>query len=133
MAQSAVDQLDEVVALFDQAVSARESRAKAKTDEALVERAKKGEARQLLMTEILPVLADPGVPDERVGGMLPERIGMQRLREIAVDGVEATAERPRPAVGAGGVVFLPAAVHSDRAERDRLPGRAGYRRRRLPG
>jgi hypothetical protein len=40
VAQSAVDQLDEVIALFDQAVSARESRAKAKTDEVLAERAK---------------------------------------------------------------------------------------------
>ncbi|MFI6742610.1 hypothetical protein ACIBI9_57750 [Nonomuraea sp. NPDC050451] len=38
-AQSAVDLLDEVVALFDQTVSARESRAKTKPDEALVERA----------------------------------------------------------------------------------------------
>jgi hypothetical protein len=47
VAQSAVDQLDEVVALFDQAVSARESRAKTRTDEALVERAKTGEVRQL--------------------------------------------------------------------------------------
>jgi hypothetical protein len=45
VAQSAVDQLDEVIALFDQAVSARESHAKAKMDEALAERAKKGEAR----------------------------------------------------------------------------------------
>lgn len=59
VAQVAVDQLDEVVALFDQAVSARESRAKSKTDEALVERAKKGEARQMPMEEILLVLADP--------------------------------------------------------------------------
>ena len=41
-AQSAVDQLDEVIALFDQAVSARESRARTRTDEELVERAKKG-------------------------------------------------------------------------------------------
>jgi hypothetical protein len=41
-AQSAVDLLDEVVSLLDQAVSARESRAKTKTDEALAERAKKG-------------------------------------------------------------------------------------------
>ena len=40
VAQSAVDQLDEVVSLFDQAVSAWESRAKSKTDEALAERAK---------------------------------------------------------------------------------------------
>ena len=35
VAQSAVDQLDEVVTLFDQAVSTRESRAKVKTDAAL--------------------------------------------------------------------------------------------------
>lgn len=61
VAQSAVDQLDEVIALFGQAVSARESHARAKTDEALAERAKKGEARQLLMDVILPVLVDPGI------------------------------------------------------------------------
>ncbi|MEW9556498.1 DUF4158 domain-containing protein [Nonomuraea sp. NPDC050783] len=83
VAQSAVDQLDEVVALFDQAVSARESHAKAKTDAALAERAKKGEARQLLMDVILPVLVDPGVADEQVGGLLRERIGMDKLREVA--------------------------------------------------
>jgi TnpA family transposase len=82
VAQAAVDQLDEVVALFDQAVSARESRAKSRTEGALAERAKKGEARQLLMDVILPVLADPSVPDEMVGGRLRDQIGMQRLREI---------------------------------------------------
>ncbi|MBV9728827.1 MAG: Tn3 family transposase [Pseudonocardiales bacterium] len=82
VAQSAVDQLDEVVALFDQAVSARESKAKTKTDEALVERAKKGEDRQLLVDVILPVLADPSIPDEQVGGILRNTIGMQRLREV---------------------------------------------------
>ena len=70
------------VALFDQAVSARESRAKSKTDEALVERAKKGEDRQLLVEVILPVLADPSIPDEQVGGILRSKIGMQRLREV---------------------------------------------------
>jgi hypothetical protein len=55
VAQAAADQLDVVVALFDQAVSARESRAKSRTDEALAERAKKGEAR-------------PGVPGGRSPG-----------------------------------------------------------------
>ncbi|WP_431903757.1 Tn3 family transposase [Nonomuraea sp. bgisy101] len=89
VAQAAIDQLDEVVALFDQAVSARESRAKIKTDEALVERAKTGEARQLLLQVILPVLADPGVPDERVGGLLRERIGMGKLREVTTGGWKA--------------------------------------------
>ncbi|WP_345353889.1 Tn3 family transposase [Actinoallomurus liliacearum] len=86
VAQSAVDQLDEAIALFDQAVSARESRAKAKTNEALAERAKKGEARQLLMDVILPVLADPSIPDEDVGGILRERVGMQALREVSAMG-----------------------------------------------
>jgi TnpA family transposase len=82
LAQSSVDVLDDVVALFDQAVSARESRAKTKTDAELIERAKQGEARQLLMTEILPVLADPSVPDEDVGGLLRERIGMRVLCQM---------------------------------------------------
>ena len=83
IAQSAVDQLDEVIALFDQAVSARESRARTRTDEELAERAKKGESRQLLMDVILPVLADPSVPDEQVGGLLRDRIGMSVLRDVA--------------------------------------------------
>ncbi len=86
VAQSAVDQLDEVVALFDQAVSARESRAKSKTDEALIERAKKGEARHLLMDVILPVLADPSIPDEDAGGLLRSSIGMSKLREVVSGG-----------------------------------------------
>ncbi|MFG1687699.1 hypothetical protein ACGFNP_46610 [Nonomuraea sp. NPDC049269] len=37
------------------------------------------------MDVILPVLADPSIPDDEVGGMLRERIGMQRLREITSD------------------------------------------------
>jgi hypothetical protein len=83
MAQSAVDQLDEVIALFDQAVSARESRAKSKTDEALIARAKAGETRQQILQIVLSAVADPAIPDEQVGGLLRERIGMQRLREAA--------------------------------------------------
>jgi hypothetical protein len=74
------------VSLFDQAVSARESRANTRTDEALVERAKTGEVRQLLLQVILPVLADPAIPDEQVGGLLREQIGAQRLREAAAGG-----------------------------------------------
>jgi hypothetical protein len=75
-----------VVALFDQAVSARESRAKFRTDEALIDRARKGEARHLLMDVILPVLADPSVPDEQVGRLLRNSIGMSKLREVASGG-----------------------------------------------
>ncbi|MEU6740058.1 hypothetical protein [Streptosporangium sandarakinum] len=84
--QFAIDQVDEVVMLFDQAVSARESRAKSKTDEALIERAKAGEARRLLLDVILPVLADPAIPDEQIGGLLRNTIGMSKLREVVTEG-----------------------------------------------
>ena len=64
-------------------MSARESRARTRTDEDLAERQpQKGESRQLLMDVILPVLADPSVPDEQVGGLLRERIGMSVLRDV---------------------------------------------------
>jgi Domain of unknown function (DUF4158) len=86
VAQSAADQLDEVVALFDRAVSARESRAKSRTEEELAERARRGEARHLLMDVILPVLADPAIPDQQVGVPLRERIGMGELRAAAAGG-----------------------------------------------
>jgi TnpA family transposase len=69
--------------LFDQAVSAREARAKVRTDKALAER---GESRQALLDLILPVLADPGIPDEQVGALLRGQIGMGRLREAAAVG-----------------------------------------------
>ena len=47
-----------------------------------MERAKKGEDRQFLVDVILPVLADPSIPDEQVGGILRGKIGMSRLREV---------------------------------------------------
>jgi hypothetical protein len=80
LAQSAVDVLDEAVQLFDQAISARETRARLKADQQLVERAKAGEDRQALLGAILPVLLDPAIPDEEVGGLLRAGVGMARLR-----------------------------------------------------
>ena len=69
VAQSAVDQLDEVVALFDQAVSARESRAKSKTDEddhLVIPR---------LTAEDIPAEAkELGVRDAKVGRMRSGRL-----------------------------------------------------------
>jgi len=44
LAQSATDVLDEVVGLFDQAISAREGKAERKMRDALAERGKSGEA-----------------------------------------------------------------------------------------
>src|SRR5271165_6281486 len=93
LAQSAVDVLDEVVQLFDQAVSARESRAKHKLADHLAERAKRSEDKLAIAEQVLPVLADPAVADEQVGGLLRERIGMGRLRAALAE--PATSLLPR--------------------------------------
>ena len=61
VAQSAVDVLDDLVALFDQAVSAREGRARRKMKDTLAERAVSLEDRQALLDDILPVLADVSI------------------------------------------------------------------------
>jgi hypothetical protein len=81
LAQSATDVLDEVVQLFDQALSARESRARHKLAGQLAERAKHSDDKLAIAEIVLPVLADPGIPDEQVGGLLRGEIGMERLRE----------------------------------------------------
>lgn len=81
VAQSAAEVLDEVVQLFDQAVSARESKAARKMRDALAERGKAGEDRQVLLDSILAVAADPAIPDDQVGGLIRgEAIGWERLR-----------------------------------------------------
>ncbi|MGH3259306.1 MAG: Tn3 family transposase, partial [Streptosporangiaceae bacterium] len=80
IAQSAVDVLDETLLLFDQALSARESAAKAKLTEVLAERARGGEDRQALLDEILRIVLDPAVGDEQVGTRLREGVGLDRIR-----------------------------------------------------
>lgn len=81
VAQSATEVLDEVVQLFDQAVSARESKAAHRMRDYLAKRAKSGEGRQGLLDAILAIVADPMVPDEEVSGLVRgERIGWGRLR-----------------------------------------------------
>ena len=80
IAQSAVDVLDETLLLFDQALSARETVARAKMNEALAERAKGGENRQQLLDEILTIVLDPAVGDDAVGPLLRERVGLDRMR-----------------------------------------------------
>ncbi|MDT9698294.1 Tn3 family transposase [Streptomyces sp. P17] len=92
LAQSAVDVLDSVVQLFDQTLSGSESRARIKLREALAERAKLSEDRLALLEEILPVLADAGIPDEAVGTLLRGKIGMSRL--VAAN-AGATVRLPR--------------------------------------
>ncbi|MFE5028290.1 hypothetical protein ACFRAO_34565 [Streptomyces sp. NPDC056656] len=92
LSQSAADVLDEVISLFDQAVSARESRARIKMRDELAARAAAGEGRQALLDEILPVLVDSGIEDEMVGGLLRNTIGTERLRAAVA---QATGWLPR--------------------------------------
>jgi Domain of unknown function (DUF4158) len=78
--QSAVDVLDEVLLLFDQALTGREAAAKSKMTEALAERARSGEDRQALLDDILRIVLDPDVTDSQVGGRLRGDIGHGRMR-----------------------------------------------------
>ena len=80
LAESAVDVLDEVVLLFDQALSGRESAARTRLREALADRAKDGEDRQALLDEILAITLDVEIGEEQVGRLLREGIGMDRMR-----------------------------------------------------
>jgi TnpA family transposase len=92
LAQSATDMLDEVIGLFDQAVSGREGQAWHRMDRQLAERARRGEGRQALLDEILAIACDPAIPDERVGTLLREGVGLARLRQARA---EALPRLPR--------------------------------------
>jgi hypothetical protein len=81
-----VDVLDEVLLLFDQALSGREAAAREKLTEVLAERARTGEDRQALLDDILAVVLDPGVTDGQVGGRL-----------AATSGTSGCGRRTRPA------------------------------------
>ena len=80
LAQSATDVLDEVVQLFDQAISARESKAERTMRDALAERGKAGEDRQALLDDLLAIITYPQISDEQIGGLIRgDRIGWPRL------------------------------------------------------
>ena len=80
IAQSVVDVLDESLLLFDQALSGRESVARARLTEVLAERARGGEDRQALLDDILKIVLDPDVTDDQVGARLRGDIGHERMR-----------------------------------------------------
>ena len=91
LSQSAADVLDEVIQLFDQAISSRESHARYKMIDDLPERAKSGEDRQELLDDLLTIVTDAAIRDEEIGALIRgERMGWERL-EAAL----ATAT-PRP-------------------------------------
>ncbi|SDG69828.1 Transposase and inactivated derivatives, TnpA family [Lentzea fradiae] len=85
VAECSVEVLDELVQMFDQAVSGTEGRARRKLDELLVARAKASERKLDLLEEILAVAVDEAVADVEVGARLRRGIGMDRLRAARRD------------------------------------------------
>ncbi|WP_190816460.1 DUF4158 domain-containing protein [Saccharopolyspora pogona] len=85
LAECAVEVLDEVVQMFDQAISGTENRARRKLDELLAQRARASEDRLSLLEEILTVATDPDVPDVEVGMRLRSGIGLDRMRAARRD------------------------------------------------
>lgn len=80
-AQSATDVFDEVVQLFDQAVSARESKIERRMRDALAERGRSGEDRQALLDDMVDIVFDLGLTDAEISGLIRgERISWPRLR-----------------------------------------------------
>lgn len=71
VAECAVEVLDELVQMFDQALSNTENRARRKLDELLAQRAKASEQKLELLEEILAVTTDLTVPDEQGRGCAP--------------------------------------------------------------
>ena len=88
--EAAVEILDELLGMYDQAVSATEQRARHRLDEQLAERARAGESRQGLLDDILEIACDLGIADEDVGGLLRGRLGLERLLAARRD----PAQRP---------------------------------------
>jgi hypothetical protein len=88
VAQSGTDVLDEVVSLFDQAISAREGKAERTMRDALAERGKAGEDRQGLLDDLLAIIADTTIADEDIGSVIRgERIGWPRIRAAMAQAV----------------------------------------------
>ncbi|NKV18001.1 hypothetical protein GS903_25175 [Rhodococcus hoagii] len=129
LAQSGTDVLDEVVALFDQAISVKFGAAERKMQQRLAERGKTGEDRQALLDDLLEIVTDPGVPDEEIGALIRgEKIGWERLRAA----IAQAKPRCRVITASGGVGFLlqlPASVHPRGARSGALLRR--YRRDRV--
>ncbi len=80
LAETAVEILDELVTLFDQALAVADSRARHQLADRLADQARAGADREQLLDSLLDVLADPDVADEAVGGLLRGGIGWERLR-----------------------------------------------------
>ena len=80
LAETYVEVLDELVQLFDQALTGADSRARHELNRRLVERAHIEIDRGRLLDEILEILADPAVSDADAGRLARARIGMARLQ-----------------------------------------------------
>jgi hypothetical protein len=123
LSSSAVEVLDEVLLMFDQAISGREHHAKEKVKAKLAERAKSGESRQKLLDDILDIVLDTAV-GRRAGRHAVARAGRHGADAFGPRlGAAATATRSRAPGRVDRLDRLPASVRSVCA------GRGAVRRR----
>jgi len=94
LAETAVEILDELITLFDQALAGADSRARHQLADRLADQARAGGDREQLLDSLLDVLADPDVADEAVGGLLRGGIGWERLRAARRTTLLAEIDRP---------------------------------------
>jgi TnpA family transposase len=87
LSSSAVEVLDEVLLMFDQAISGREHHAKEKVKAKLAERAKSGESRQKLLDDILDIVLDTAVG---------RRAGRHAVARAGRHGADASARDSAP-------------------------------------
>lgn len=83
LAETAIEVLDELVELFDQALADADRRARDQMGARALARAQEVEDRLELLDDLLSVLADPAIADEDVGWRLRHGIGMDRLQEAS--------------------------------------------------
>jgi hypothetical protein len=109
LAEGAVEVLDELVLLFDQALSSSGARVRHQLDERLVERARAVQHWEVLLDELIGVLTDPAVPDDAVGGLPRSGIGIEALRRARLVGAD------RPLRDAGHLELLESRYSHSRA------------------
>ncbi|MGB7794888.1 MAG: DUF4158 domain-containing protein, partial [Pseudonocardiaceae bacterium] len=85
VAECYVEVLDEVVQMFDLALSGMESRARHKVKEKLAQRGRESVNKLDLLEEMLAVATDLSIPEASVGGLLRTGIGLDRMRAARRD------------------------------------------------
>jgi hypothetical protein len=108
VAECHVEVLDEIVQMFDQALSGIENRAKTKVKEKLAQRGKENGDKLDLLEEMLAITTEISLSDSEMGGVLRARVGLERMRQarrvprtglIGIMGIWTPSRTPSPTCG----------------------------------